>query len=113
MSTSRSNILIGVVVALAVAAAIIVILRVATTKEEKSSLGKVFTYDVTALRKTDPALIKYEESGRIDTEFQAVFAVAVDSSDRIYVAGDTSIQIFDSEVAQASLLVEEAGQVVA
>ncbi len=82
---------------LAVAAAIIIVFRAATTKEEECSLGEVFTYDLEELRKTDPALIKYKQSGAISTGFQAVSAVAVDSKDRVYVAGDKSIRMFNND----------------
>ena len=91
---SRTNIFIGVIVAIAVVTSAVVVFRSATTKEKETSLGEVFIYDVEEISKTDPALVKYEESRRIDTGFQSVFAVAVDSKDQIYVAGDRSIKIF-------------------
>jgi len=48
------------------------------------------------LYRTEPSLVKDIEAGKIKTGFQHVSAIAVDSSDRIYVAGDKSIKIFSS-----------------
>ncbi len=96
MKISGWSVFIGVVVILAVGAAGVVVFRAATAREKETSLGKSFIYDLDDLGKTDPALIKYEESGRIETQFQNSSAIALDSSDRIYVAGDKSIRVFDS-----------------
>jgi hypothetical protein len=95
MRISRSGIAVSIIITLAIAAAVVVVFR-AAMRDKESSLGEVFTYDLEALRKTDPALIKYEEVGRVKAGFGEVSAVAVDSSDRIYVAGDRAIRIFDS-----------------
>lgn len=94
MRISKASISVGAIVTLAVALAMIVTLRIAATREKESSLGKVFTYDLKELRKTDPALIKYKESGKISTGFEHVRAV--DVAGDIYVAGDKSIRIFDN-----------------
>jgi len=95
MSISTTGILIGAILTLAIAAAIIAVLRIATMSEKDSGLGDVFTYDLKELRKTDPALTQYKEAGKIKTEFQDVFGVVVGSNENIYVAGDKVIRVFN------------------
>ena len=51
--------------------------------------------DPRALSAADPGLSQYREAGRIRTRFQSLRAVAAGPDDRIYVAGDTRIQVFD------------------
>lgn len=52
--------------------------------------------DLRQLSAIDPALVKYREAGKIDMGFKALQAVAVSLDDRIYVAADKTIQIFDN-----------------
>ncbi len=94
---SRSSIFIGIILSLAIAAVVIIVLRDAMTRDKESGLGDAFTYDLESLRKTDPDLVKYEETGNIETGFQRVFAITVDRSDRVYVAGDKSVRIFSDK----------------
>ena len=85
MKISRSNAFVFVVVAIAVVVSIVIVVHSAMTKNKGTGLGKAFTYDLDELRKTDPALIKYEEAGKINTGFTAVSAIATDSQDHIYI----------------------------
>lgn len=94
---NRADFLIGMFVIVVVALGILVILRTVTTKDRAEAPAKSFLYELNDLRKTDPALIKYAETGRIETGFQHVFAVETDSDDRVYVAGDKAIQIFGGD----------------
>lgn len=91
---SRSSIFIGAILSLAIAAVVIIVVRDAMTRDKESGLGDAFTYDLESLRKTDPTLINYEETGAVETGFQRVFAITMDRSDRVYVAGDKSVRIF-------------------
>jgi len=91
---SRTNIFVGIIVILLIAVAIIAISRIDRTGKKGSGLGEAFDYDLKELRKIDPSLIKYEETGKIETEFQDVFAVAVGPNEDIYVAGDKAIHIY-------------------
>ncbi len=50
-------------------------------------------YDVSALRQVDPALIKYHETGRIETGMRQPRAIAVDAQGRLLVAGDQMIRV--------------------
>ncbi len=97
---SRINVFVGVIVILLIAVAIIAISRIDRTGKKGSALGEAFDYDLKELRKIDPSLIKYEETGKIETEFQDVFGVAVGYPNAgefgdIYVAGDKAIHIYN------------------
>jgi hypothetical protein len=48
-----------------------------------------------ALRKIDPALIEYEQTGEFPVRMEEVRALATGPDDRIYVAGDQAIRVFD------------------
>jgi len=96
MRISKSNIFIIAIVILAIAVAITAVLRIDRTGKKGSGLGETFTYDLKDLRKIDPALIQYEESGKIKTEFQDVLGIAVGPNEQIYVAGDKAIRAFNS-----------------
>jgi len=94
MKISKASVVIGAIITIAVVAVIIVVSHTAMTGEKETSLGSAFTYDLKGLYKIDPTLIKYKEANRIKTGFQNVSAIATDSKDHIYVAGDRSIRIF-------------------
>ncbi len=64
----------------------------------------VATYDVTGERPqipppppTDPDLVLYREVPGFDTGFDQVHAIAVGPGDLVYVAGPSSIRVFDPE----------------
>ncbi|MBM3237785.1 hypothetical protein FJZ31_15965 [Candidatus Poribacteria bacterium] len=97
MRLSKSNIFIIAIVTLAIAVATIATLRIDRTGKKGSGLGEAFTYDLNDLRKTDPALIQYEEAGKIKTGFQDVFSIAAGPNKQIYVAGDKAIRVFDGD----------------
>lgn len=92
MKTGKSGIIIGVIIGLTVVLVIVFTVLNATNREKDKGLGKAFEYDLSEFRKTDPALVKYKETGVIDTGFQKTYAVAV-LKDRIYVAGDQSVKV--------------------
>jgi hypothetical protein len=93
----RSSILIGAVLAVGVVVMIAVVYYAAMTRDSRTGISDVFIYDLEKYQKTDPALIKYEETGSIKTGFQQVFAITIDSRDRVYVSGDKAIRVFSSE----------------
>ena len=99
---AKWTLLIGAGVGLAVAAAIVVVLRTNTTGEQGSAPDEGFVYDLKPLAKTDPKLVLYEETGTITTGFKEPRAVAVDGEGRVYVAGDKAVSVFrghDADVA--------------
>jgi len=97
MKLSKTNLFIGIIITVSIVAAVAIILRTAMTTDRKTTIGNVFIYDIKEFSKTDPGLIKYKETGKIKTGFQNPFAIAIDSGDRIYVAGDKSIRILDAQ----------------
>lgn len=94
------NILIGVIITLAVLAAVIALVTTDRTAQKGSGLGPEFGYDLSELKKIDPALILYQLSAPpIKTHLQKPIALAVGPDDRIYVAGDQQICLFDPQGA--------------
>lgn len=94
LAATNSEILVGVLVVIAVAIAIVALVRFDTTGEKGSGLGKEFVYDIEDLAKIDPNLILYEEAtGSISTGFSNSRGIAVDSDGTIYVAGDKAIRM--------------------
>lgn len=94
MKTSK---VIGVVLAIAIISAVVILIYNARTTDKKTTIGDVFKYDLTEFTKTDPSLIKYKEIGKINTKLQDASVIATDSKDRIYVAGDKLIRTFDDK----------------
>jgi sugar lactone lactonase YvrE len=56
-----------------------------------------YEYDIGALKEIDPALIQYTEVKTIKTGQQKLNALALDQKERLYVAGDTSLMIFNQK----------------
>ncbi len=100
------KVFIGVFIGLVIVIAIVAMLRLDTTGEKGSGLGRDFEYSLEQLAKIDPNLILYEESTRpINTEFKTTHAIAVDSKVSIYVAGDNAIRVY----ADSGKLLNEIG----
>ncbi|MFH1732121.1 MAG: NHL repeat-containing protein [Planctomycetota bacterium] len=92
MSTSRTApTLIGLVVALAAAAGV----YVAVTLDYRGP-ERLPTADMDEFAPTDPALVHYREAAAINTGLAAVRGIAVGPHDRIYVAGDSAVRVFDA-----------------
>ncbi len=90
-----TNILVGVLVAAAVAVGIVSVVKLDVVGNRGSRLGKEFKYDIAKLAQVDPNLIDYEESAEpIGTGFTAAKSIAIDSKGSVYVAGDKSVRIF-------------------
>ena len=87
------EILAGVLIVLAIIIGTVAVVRLDTTGEKGSGLGKEFIYDVKDLGKIDPNLILYEETGAIGTGFKVARGVAVGFDGHVYVAGDKSIRV--------------------
>jgi hypothetical protein len=61
-------------------------------------------YDLEELSAIDPALIRYKETGKINTGLRSLHAVAVGPDDRVYLAGDKAIQVFGADTTRLSEL---------
>lgn len=87
--------IVALLVVAALGAAVVAILRLDTTGRTGSGLSEAYAYDLSQLAKIDPNLILYAESGPvIQTGFSQSRAIALDSSGRMYIAGDGAIRVF-------------------
>ncbi|MGB9597759.1 MAG: NHL repeat-containing protein [Candidatus Poribacteria bacterium] len=93
----KASKIIGVILAIAIISAVVIIIYNARTTEKKTTIGDVFKYDLTEFTKTDPNLIKYKEVNKINIKLQNASAIAIDPNDRIYVAGDKLIRVFNDK----------------
>jgi len=94
LGTTNIKILIGMLIALAIVTAVVALVRLDTTGNKGSGLGKEYLYEIDA--KIDPNLIIYEQLGEaISTGLKASTAIDVGPGGRVYVAGDEAIRVFN------------------
>lgn len=87
---------VGVLIAVAVVAAVVAVVRFDPTGEKASGLSAEYAYDIGKLAEIDPNLILYSQSGPpVKTGFSRSRAIALDPQGRVYVAGDSAIRVFD------------------
>lgn len=67
----------------------------AFSRREREPLGGSFKYDIGDLAKTDPALVRYDETGRIPTGFTSPKCIEIAKDDSLYIGGDTAVKVFD------------------
>ncbi len=96
---SWMNVVVLGIVLLAIGIGAAALLRMDPAGERGNRLSEVFDYDLTKYEKTDPALIHYKETVRIDAGLSEVRAIAVGPEDRIFVAGDKCIAVFSPDGA--------------
>lgn len=75
--------------------ALVAALMAARPGEQSKRLSKRFEYDIDQFKKTDPALIAYREMPGVKLDFNEPRAIAVGLDDRLYVAGDRQIVVYD------------------
>ncbi|MBN2377915.1 MAG: hypothetical protein JXD22_16070 [Sedimentisphaerales bacterium] len=98
---STSTIIIAAVIAIAIVAALAATFFSDPTAKKGSGLSPQFGYDLDKLRQTDPQLITYHESTNpFDTGFSEARSIALDSRDKIYLAGDNAIAVLDTSFQQ-------------
>jgi hypothetical protein len=91
-----TQIVVGVLIAVAVAAGIVAVTLFDTIGAGGSGLSQAYDYDAVSLARFDPNLILYEETPlAFPSGFERSRAVALDGDGRVYVAGDRGIRIFD------------------
>ena len=110
----NSRLAIGLVLAVALGGAVFSILSTDRFGEKGSGLGPEYQYDLAELRKTDPAMILYEEiPPRIDTGHSWGRAVAVGPEDRIYAIGGRRLHVLDSAGKRLPLNIERDQELTA
>jgi len=92
-----ANLLIGLVIAGAIGAAVWAVLHGEHTGEEHRGVGRDLLYNQSEIRKVDPSLIRYRPTARWPTLFKVARGLAVGPNDRIYVAGDAGVRVFESD----------------
>jgi len=102
--------IVAVLVAAAIGAAVVALLRFDTTGRTGSGLSEAYEYDLSQLAKIDPNLVLYAESGPvIHTGMSQARSIALDGAGRLYVAGDRSIRVFDA-AGTAERMISLAGE---
>jgi len=97
-----ANLLIGLVIAGAFGAAVWAVLHGEHTGEEHRGVGRDLLYNQSEIRKVDPSLIRYRQAGRVLTLFKVARGLAVGPQDRVYVAGDAGVRVFEPDGKQVA-----------
>lgn len=77
-----------------------------TPAKKLGSAVNASSYDLKEFSAVDPALIKYRETGKIGmgSQYLHLRAIAIGPEDRIYVAADRSVQVFNKNTHRLSEL---------
>ena len=62
--------------------------------------SEVFRYEVEKWQEVDPSLIIFRESGKLTPGFEHLTALAAGPDEKIYVAGDDEIAVYDLDGAE-------------
>lgn len=93
----QSEVLIGVVLAVAIAAGVAAFFLF-DASGTKSTLAPEYKYDIEPYAKIDPALIQYKQVGDvIGTDFETTTAIAVGPDNKMYIAGDEKVVIYQTD----------------
>ena len=84
----------GAVVVLAV---VVVLLLVTDRRAEPSA---AFRYDIGKFQEVDPSLIIFRETGKLVPGLERLTALAAGSDEKIYVAGDAKIVVYNLDGAE-------------
>lgn len=93
---TKADVLIGAMIVLAVIVGATAVLRIDTWGERDTAPPQGADEGLARLRKIDPALIQYRQTGEIPVRMREVRALAVGPDDRVYVAGDNTMHVFGS-----------------
>jgi len=93
VNATSAMIVLAVIAAIVVAA--MVVLHRDMSGRRGSGLPETFDYSLAEVKRIDPALIHYRQTGEIAVDFQELRAVCVGTGDRIYVAGDKGVEVFE------------------
>ena len=100
---TRTDILIGLVLVVAIIGGIGSVVLLDTTGDKGSGLSDEYKFDISEYEKIDPKLVLYEELGEsYVTGLKHARAIAVDDAGVIYVAGDDVISRSNSSAIKLS-----------
>lgn len=88
---------IGAIGVLAVLSAVSAILWIVWPHSRPASLGPSFRYDLSALKQVDPKLMIGREQAAIPAVAREPHALAVDTSNRLYVGGASAIAVLEPD----------------
>jgi hypothetical protein len=93
-AVTMPGLLAGLAVGAAVIVAAVVVLRRDMSGQQGSGLSPAFEYSLAEVKKIDPALFRFRQTGEIPLTLQQPRAVAAGPDDQIYVAGDRAVHVF-------------------
>jgi hypothetical protein len=97
-------VLIGVLVLAAAGAGVYVVTRSDFLGDQGSGLGREFRFDISDLRRIDPAAIGYRPTLAFPLTMETPRGIAVGPKDRIYTAGDSEVRIFEADGREVASL---------
>jgi sugar lactone lactonase YvrE len=96
-AVTPANLGIVVVVLAAIAVGLLAVTWIDRSGDGGSGLSDDFEYQIAAYKSVDPALIGYDQVADISPGLKQARAVAVGGDDRVYVAGDEKICVFEPD----------------
>jgi hypothetical protein len=78
--------------------------------KSESGLGPEYTYDLTELRKVDPALVRFMEGAPVPTGMAQPRGIAVGPDDRLWVVGDTNIRTLGGPAGLNAVAMKAGGE---
>jgi hypothetical protein len=94
------NVAVGLVIAGALGVAGYLLLTLDTTGEAHRGVGRDLRFDHAALLEVDPALVTYEEAGRIALNLESPRGLAIGPDGRLVVAGDRAVALYGADGAR-------------
>jgi len=92
----KDRLLTGMVVAVSVAGILYFGIRAVTEKSREKG-DNPFAYDIESYQQSGSDLVRYTEVRQIQLQLTLVYAIAVGPEDVLFVSGDESILVFDSQ----------------
>lgn len=99
-AVTKPGVWIGTIVLVAVVVGGVAAWRAGPWADRTERGSERFDYDLAEYRKIDPALVKYREVLAFPVLLKEPRAIATGPEDRVYVAGDKTIVVFDARGAK-------------
>ena len=94
LSNNKDRTLSGVIIIVSLAGILYFGIK-AVSENSRRSQGNPFEYDIENFKKSGEDLIEYSEVQQIAVNMQNVYGIAVGVDDKIYISGDTQVQVFN------------------